>query len=405
MPKITEALARNTKPKDKRQTFSDAGLILEVNPSGRKTFYHKYRQDGKQYKPKIGEYPIISVAEAKKLLLKQKHDLQIKDIKLKTIEQTFKQFVEGEFKEWLFDNNSSAKASYRTIEAHFLPYFGDRKIKAITPDLVERWKGKRLRAGISPATVTRNLTELRSIFSRVEDWYNLPSIMPKVKNPRITEEKEKLYLTDKEMEQLRQTCNDYKAAYYFPEDFKKIQMEQHGKDDKFEPWNLHRLPLHLPYIIQVAVNTGMRRGEILKLKFSDIDPHEKIITVRGSTEKTKRYRDIPISDKLLQELMEWYGVIAADSPLAEDGETIIFDDNRKVFELVELKRSWSTFRKRAGLEHVEFHTLRHNFASTLVLKGTAIPTIMRLMGHTNIKTTQRYLSVRREDMVEAVNLL
>jgi len=387
--KLSERSVKNLKPKDKRYAVMENGLVLEVNPSGKKVFFYKFRQDGVQHKPKLGEYPSLSVADAKKLVLNKKHDIQIKGIKQPILEVTFKEFVEGEYKVWLFANNKAAGDSYKTIETHFMSLLGHLKIKSIEPRIIEAWKSKRLNSGTSPATVSRNLTELRSIFSRIEDWFKLPSIMPSVKNPRITVEKEKLYLSDDEMQKLRAMCDKYVYLHHFG-----------AREDIPTNWGIQsitKIPIILPYIIHVAVNTGMRKGEILQLRLSDIDHASESITVRGSTEKTGRSRDIPISNKLQALLAEWatlhYG----------DGYDLDSDD--LVFPIGDIKTGWNTLRKRAGLGRVEFKTLRHHFASTLVLNNTPLSTVMQLMGHTNLKTTQRYLSVRTEDKIEAVNLL
>jgi integrase len=360
-----------------------------VNPSGRKVFYYKFRQDGKQRKIKLGDYPAISVKEAKRLVLNKKHEVQIRGIKQPIFERTFKAFVDGEYKEWLFANNKSANDSFKTIETHFIPLLGHIKIKNIEPRIVEQWKSKRLNAGISPSTITRNLTELRSIFSRVEDWYKIPSLMTSVKNPKLTTEKEKLLLSHDEMNRLRDMCNRYNFLFHFgvPKDI----------PDSWGIRSINKIPIVLPYIIHTAINTGMRRGEILQLRLSDIDHANKMITVRGSTEKTSRYREIPISGKLEKLLAEWATIYYGDgNNTAPDA---------LLFPIGSIKTGWTTFRKRAGLEDVEFKTLRHHFASSLVLKGVALSTVMKLMGHTNIKTTQRYLSVRTEDKFAAVNLL
>lgn len=149
----------------------------------------------------------------------------------------------------------------------------------------------------------------------------------------------------------------------------------------------------MPFIVQVAINTGMRQGEILKLRLSDIDHKQKLITVRAETEKSGRSREIPISDKLLDQLSYWIGWKYEGGATGSD----------RVFPFVEIKKAWTTMRKRADLEHVEFHTLRHHFGSMLVLRGVALSTVMRLMGHTNLKTTQRYLSVRKEDMFKGTS--
>lgn len=387
--KLTESFVKNVKPTVERESYTDNGLTLLVNPSGKKVFLFKFRQDGIQRKNTLGVYPVISVKEAKQIVLDKKHAIQIRGIKQPILNVSFKVFVEGEFKEWLFANNKSAKDSFNTIQAHFIPLLGHIKIKDIEPRIIEAWKSKRLNDGISASTVTRNLTELRTIFSRVEDWYKLPTFMPSVKNPSITTEKEKLYLSSDEMIKLREMCDRYSYLYYFGD------AEEIPKD-----WGIHsrsKIPIMLPYIIHTAINTGMRKGEILQLRFSDIDRHNRVITVRGSTEKTRRYRDIPISTKLNDELGNWGNVCY--------GMGFKGDSDDLVFPIGDIKSGWETFRKRAGLEHVLFKTLRHHFASTLVLKNVLITVVMNLMGHTNIKTTQRYLSVRTEDKFEAVELL
>jgi len=381
--KLSEQSIKTLKPKGKRYAISDDGLILEISPSGLKVFYFKFRQDGIQHRIKLGEHPTLPLKEARKIILQKKHDIQIKNIKQPILDTTFKEFVEGDYKEWLFANNVAPSDSYRTIETHFMPLLGRFKMKNITPRQVEAWKNSRLKAGIKPATIQRNLTELRSIFSRVEDWYNHPSFMPKVKNPKITTEKEKLLLSSDEVSRLRDTCSRY------------INIEDNEDAEKLG-WNTNNFPHMLPYIILIAINTGMRKGELLSLRYKDFSYVEDrpTITVRGETEKTKRTRDIPISDALSGVLNVWLETHAPDAT----------PDDR-MFPIGDFKKSWATFKKRAKLEHIEFKTLRHHFASSLCLANVSITTVMKLMGHTNIKTTQRYLSVRMEDKFQAVNLL
>lgn len=77
----------------------------------------------------------------------------------------------------------------------------------------------------------------------------------------------------------------------------------------------------------------------------------------------------------------------------------------RVFILQYPAKAWKKLRKTADLEHVTLHHLRHNFASQLVLKGVALHVVSKLLGHTDLSTTQIYLSVRTDDEIEAVNLL
>lgn len=130
--------------------------------------------------------------------------------------------------------------------------------------------------------------------------------------------------------------------------------------------------------IWIAVLTGMRRGEILKIKREDIQG-DVIIIPAGNT-KTLRKRVVPITEPL-RPLLKY----------------IPFQIN---FE--GLKTGFQRARKKAGMDHVNFHDLRHSCASLLIECGTDIETVSRVLGHTTTRMTERYVHVRVDRQREAL---
>jgi integrase len=133
---------------------------------------------------------------------------------------------------------------------------------------------------------------------------------------------------------------------------------------------------HLKPIVLTALYTGMRRGEILKLKWEDVDFDQKIIFVRNS--KNGQLREIPMNNLLVNELKN----IKFKSPY------VFCNENRKPFGSV--RKSFDSALRRAGIEDFCFHDLRHTFASHLVMSGVDLLTAKELLGHMTIKMTLRY---------------
>ena len=144
-----------------------------------------------------------------------------------------------------------------------------------------------------------------------------------------------------------------------------------------------RVPYLKPIII-VALNTGMRRGEILRMKWADLDFSRGIVTVPEA--KNGEMRHIPMNAHLRKTLSEWR--------THQTGED--------VFPVGEFKRSWMRARKISDITRCRFHDLRHTFASRLVMAGVDLITVKELMGHKEIKMTMRYAHLSAEHKKDAV---
>lgn len=149
---------------------------------------------------------------------------------------------------------------------------------------------------------------------------------------------------------------------------------------------------HLRPILICALDTGMRRGEILKLKWPDVDLHNSRITVRAFNTKSMRERYIAMTGRLRAALASVYALST------KDPEGLCFG-------ITDVKKSFESVRKAAGLPGVRFHDLRHTVATRLVGAGLALGEVGRILGHEKPETTYRYVNLNEEAARKAATAL
>lgn len=143
-------------------------------------------------------------------------------------------------------------------------------------------------------------------------------------------------------------------------------------------------------IVICALDTGMRRGEILSLRWRDIDLINKRINIQAMNTKTLRPRSVPITSRLMTEFDKLPQRDSAD----------------RVFGVTDtVKRSWATAKRIAGITDLKFHDLRHTCATRLVQGGLPIAEVSRILGHTSVVTTFRYANVDDTTLDRAVSIL
>lgn len=244
---------------------------------------------------------------------------------------------------------------------HLEKYFAGRYLHEITPMLIEQFRLERLKF-VSKASVNKNVGCLRAMFNKAIEWgiYSGKNPVQSIK-PFKTESQRTRYLDKEEIPRL----------------FKACEPEQWLRD-----------------IVEFALNTGMRRGEIFNLKWHDIDFKQGIIYLLRT--KNNEKREVPISDVVRDVL---YRVRKhPDSPLVfcrEDG-SMRHDD---------LKKPFSRALERAGIGNFRFHDLRHTFASQLAMAGVELFTIKELLGHKSIDMTMRYSHLSCDHKKRAVQAL
>ena len=149
-------------------------------------------------------------------------------------------------------------------------------------------------------------------------------------------------------------------------------------------------------VIQFALHTGMRRGELLGLKWSDIDFKRQVAVIPGRRAKGNRERVIPLN-AIAMGILESF-----TRPL--DSEELVFA-NRDGGKWDRLRKHWVKALAISKVEDFHFHDLRHTYASRLITSGVNLAVIRELLGHRDFETTLRYSHLSSDRLKEAVALL
>jgi integrase len=265
-------------------------------------------------------------------------------------------------------------ADYRgVVEGYLLEEFGSLSLEAVTPDLIDAYKEKLIKEGkLSNRTITRHLTVLHGIFKRAKRVWGLadnPASADLVERPKVTYTGEFDTFDRDELERLFVAAEDEQDAA----------------------------------ICKVAAFTGLRQGELLALRWSDVDFVDGLLHVRrnftGGVEKVpkgKRVRSVPMMPEVidalagLKERKEFIG--ETDLVFSREGEHLNHFD---------LRKRYYAALDRAKLRRLRFHDLRHAFGSAAITKLDP-HAVQSYMGHQHYSTTQRYLHhrPRRDDAVK-----
>ncbi|MFP5262026.1 MAG: tyrosine-type recombinase/integrase [Blastocatellia bacterium] len=240
-------------------------------------------------------------------------------------------------------------------------YFGRHKVRTITHGDIRRFRAERIKTSTkhgkqrSITTVNRELQILRRVFNIAlsNGWVKQnPFDMGDALITPGDEKKRERIITRQEEENLLAACT--------------------GKREHIRP------------IIICALDTGMRKGEMLKLVASDVDFENRVITVRAFNTKTMRERQVAMTDRLARELE------VLVEKLADNPEALLFGI------LDDFKKAFTTARKAALLPDVRFHDLRHTHATRLVAAHLPLSEVGRALGHTQANTTFRYVNANIE---------
>ena len=152
---------------------------------------------------------------------------------------------------------------------------------------------------------------------------------------------------------------------------------------------------HIRSVVKIALNTGMRRGEILGLQWEHVNFLARTIFIAKS--KTGRTRTIPMNDVVFKELMA----------LKQDAEPkeFVFSNSRTGVNIDSIKTGWRNACEDAGLVNLRFHDTRHTFATRLRANGVHEWDIRDLLGHTSVKMTSGYTHQTPIKLRQAVNSL
>lgn len=263
---------------------------------------------------------------------------------------------------------STLRSTMSVLKHHLQPFFGNRRLDEITLREIDRYTATKLKAGLSKKTMRNHLGVLGKMLNVACEWEMLDA-PPKIRRPKAPKP-EFRFLDFEEADRLVEAAES-------------------------EPlWHA---------MIVVAINTGLRVGELLALRWGDLDLRRGEMHVRRSvveghidTPKSGKSRKVPLNETAM-EVLKAHKHLRSELLFCQDDGSMLTDGQIK----------WPLYRirHRAGIADVSWHGLRHTFASHLVMRGVALKAIQELLGHSTIEVTMRYAHLSPAVLKDAVAAL
>jgi integrase len=398
--KFTARLVESLKPKAGPYEIPDAdvkGLLLRVQPSGVKSFIVQWDR-GKRI-TLDRRYPVLTIAAARtqalEILRDAKHGTPAA-AKSKGKIVTFGGFLTEHYGPWVIAERKAGKATLANLRAQFGPLFDTKPLTEITAWNVEKFKASRLKSGTKPATVNRDLDRIRAALNKAVEWGLLPSnSIASVKRSKGGEANRVRFLSAEEEKRLRKALLAREAERQAQRASGNIWSEARGRAERHS-WAADEFTDHLMPLVLLAMNTGLRRGELFGLTWDCVSLDRKLLTVAAGTAKSGKARHVPLNAEALDVLKRWKKY--------HDGVGLVFPGLSGA-RLTHINRSWATIVNAATLTEFNFHDCRHHFASRLVMNGVDLYTVKELLGHSDFEMTQRYAHLSPEHKAAAVEKL
>ncbi|WP_351124327.1 site-specific integrase [Shewanella sp. T24-MNA-CIBAN-0130] len=405
--KINATSVKSLTVDDKRLNDTEIkGFHARISAKGGISYYLFYRHNGKQVNYLLGKGSSITPTQARDMAKSQAGKVASginvqsdkKVAKAKELAKKFNKFstyVEDKYHPWLIANSTRTADQIKSVLLNNFKELADMQLSEVSAWHIEQWRSKAKKLNKAEATINYNVNTLKGALSRAVEWGIIDSHeLGKVKaykldNSRtryLTPLEEKALLStlterDKLIKSKRLSANEHRLKRGYPQ---QPSLSQHTYADHIEP------------IVILAMNTGMRRGEILSLKWSNIDFSIKVLTIKGESAKSGKTRHIPLNNAAFNVLTKWREQSAFTS--------FLFEGNAGK-PLTDFKKGFSKVVADAELQDFHFHDLRHHFASQLVMKSVDLNTVRELLGHADMTMTLRYAHLAPEHKAAAVNLI
>ncbi|TXL63878.1 site-specific integrase [Zeimonas arvi] len=395
--KITKQFIDEITANGERQVFRDSeckGLQLRVSPAGRKVWAYDYRDPaGKRQTFTVGDADRVSPGEARKKVRALGEDPAAekraeKVEAAKAGSRTLRAYLEGRYWDDHLKRARSGEATKKRILAAWAPLL-DTDMAGLSVEKVAAHRLKRLDAGVKPQTLNRDRTALLALVNHAVDARLID------RNP-LDDSRFKPFTArtavrvsdDKRVRFLGQRDKD--------EDFRDEHGKKVGERERFTAALADSAtPDYLRRLVTLALHTGMRRGEMFKLRWSEVSIERGDLRVLGDTAKTGEGRVIPLNAQALAVLRE---LREEKAPT----QTLVFVNPDTDDAFTTLKRSWASLVNRAKVADFTLHDCRHDFASRLVQAGVPLEVVRDLLGHSSITLTERYAHLAPHQAVSAV---
>lgn len=351
--------------------------MIEMRASGQRTWYLRYRDmRGKQRQFRIASSTDLGLQQVRKradelrgqiALGKDPHAVKTMLKAVPTLEefvlQRYLPFVQGYKRSWKTDES--------LLRNHILPALGMRYLDEISKeDIIALHHGRREKGG-APGSANRLLILMRYIYNLALRW----EVAGAERNPsagvKPFEENNKLerYLSQEEARRLYEAVSVSESRM-------------------------------LRFIVPMLILSGARKREVLDARWVDFDLDNRLWRIPMS--KSGRARHVPLSEGVLQVLAD---VAEEQETWVKPGKEMpwVFANPATGKPFVSIYYAWDTARRKAKLADVRIHDLSHSFASFLINNGRTLYEVQKILGHTQVRTTQRYAHLAQETLLDAAN--
>ncbi|MBN3758394.1 tyrosine-type recombinase/integrase [Paraburkholderia sp. Tr-20389] len=410
---ITREFLRGLEATGKFQEYADAdltGFKVRVLPSGSITFTVRYyKPDGSEGRRAIGKYPAMSASDAREAARRELEQTPTKQDTPAVVEEkkrrraesvrrahgvpSLRTFLDGDYTAYL-EANGIATANASLIRSSF-PDLLDRGLDEFNGWMLEQWKSKAVKTGITQKTIANKLHALQGLLrvavkaghitdnpAKDVERNGRAEVVVRYLGKNDPLERERLYAAMEAREEANRDARHRTIAHR--------RMRKQAAPPSLR--NVRYTDYLQPLVI-TALHTGMRKGELLALEWEDVDFELRTIHVRRAVAKSDRRRDIPISDELLACLTAW-------KPLAH--RVYVFGNPETDAPLTDFGNAWDSLLDAAGIKGFRFHDTRHDFATQLVAKGTDLYKVKTLLGHSSFAMVERYAHIDPDHLHAAI---
>lgn len=370
------------------------GLALEVGSEGAATFWLWYRnRSGTRRHLKIGAAGSVTLKVARELAMEalaevgRGEDPVVDRKAARSAAQTVREYLDDVYEPKVLQHAKDGAATRARILASWKPLLG-KPVAQVSRDAIEKVLADRKEAKKSAGTLLRDWSAFRALMADAVDRGHLVAV-PMARRP----------------EPIRRLQGNKRVRYLGQHDTDEQRAKKDGEAERFEK-ALAAFKSDEPgggdflrCVAGVAIATGMRRGEIVRLTDKIINVRERRIDLTPEITKSNKARTVHLSDDALAALKLW-------RVRGKGGE--LFPGEGKPEEVAECwedritQREWPQLCEQALLDDFHFHDLRHTFAARLVMAGRPLIEVRDALGHSSIVMTERYAHLAPSAVREAV---